>query len=146
MSIANNLNSNNNNRNNNNNDNNDNNDNINIANLNSGQMNMNMVMAGRKRYFSEIKTLRPIVKFFVYFSQEKFIFVPVEIKTWSSRVLWSEPYSSSSTQSGADSWFGRSSVYKYVGQPGPTSGDGGEMYPVQHMSGTELVCLWIYRL
>ena len=47
MSVANNLNSNNNNRNNNNNDNNDNNDNINIANLNSMQMNMNMVMAGR---------------------------------------------------------------------------------------------------
>lgn len=47
ISVANNLNSNNNNRNNNNNQNNDNNDNINIANLNSMQMNMNMVMAGR---------------------------------------------------------------------------------------------------
>ena len=53
MSVANNLNSNNNNQNNNNNDNNDNNDNINIANLASGQMNTNMVMAGRrKRYYS----------------------------------------------------------------------------------------------
>ena len=47
MNIVNNANSNNNDRNNNNNDNNDNNDNINIANLNSGQMNMQMVMAGR---------------------------------------------------------------------------------------------------
>merc|ERR1712156_706198 len=47
MNIVNNANSNNNNRNNNNNENNDNNDNINIANLNSQQMNMQFVMAGR---------------------------------------------------------------------------------------------------
>jgi len=47
MNIVNNANSNNNNRNNNNNENNDNNDNINIANLNTQQMNMQFVMAGR---------------------------------------------------------------------------------------------------
>ena len=56
MNIVNNANSNNNDRNNNNNDNNDNNDNINIANLNSGQMNMQMVMAGRSLW-SRLKHL-----------------------------------------------------------------------------------------
>ena len=56
INIVNNANSNNNDRNNNNNDNNDNNDNINIANLNSGQMNMQMVMAGRSLW-SRIRRL-----------------------------------------------------------------------------------------
>merc|ERR1719495_2309493 len=51
INIVNNANSNNNN-----NDNNDNNDNINIANLNSGQMNMQMVMAGRSLW-SRIRRL-----------------------------------------------------------------------------------------
>ena len=58
MNIVNNANSNNNDRNNNNNDNNDNNDNINIANLNSGQMNMQMVMAGRSLWTRLKRLLR----------------------------------------------------------------------------------------
>ena len=58
MNIVNNANSNNNDRNNNNNDNNDNNDNINIANLNSGQMNMQMVMAGRSLWTRVKRLLR----------------------------------------------------------------------------------------
>ena len=45
---SNNINNNNNNRNNNNNDNNQNNNNVNVANLASQQMNMNMVMVGRR--------------------------------------------------------------------------------------------------
>merc|ERR1719483_1192882 len=58
MNIVNNANSNNNDLNNNNNDNNDNNDNINIANLNSGQMNMQMVMAGRSLWTRLKRLLR----------------------------------------------------------------------------------------
>ena len=53
---SNNINNNNNNRNNNNNDNNQNNNNVNVANLASMQMNMNMVMVGRRlrrRQFGE---------------------------------------------------------------------------------------------
>ena len=56
MNIVNNANSNNNNRNNNNNENNDNNDNINIANLNSQQMNMQFVMAGKKEVAEKEQT------------------------------------------------------------------------------------------
>ena len=48
IQASNNINNNNNNRNNNNNDNNQNNNNVNVANLASMQMNMNMVMVGRK--------------------------------------------------------------------------------------------------
>ncbi|XP_023321354.1 FK506-binding protein 6 [Eurytemora carolleeae] len=93
MSIANNLNSNNNNRNNNNNDNNDNNDNINIANLNSGQMNMNMVMAGRKRrsLYSSLLRLKRGVSGFCSSepTPEQIVSMVgvVFIKTWFNLVL-----------------------------------------------------------